>query len=292
MIDAWIAQRGRQRALPHPRDGRPTEFLFLERGRRPTSFRLRQGLLDATAAADLRGRNGQQLHSTPHQLRHTFGTILINGGIGLPALMALMGTRHPGDDLALRQARLADDPQRLPGCDGQGPRRAAAADHRHPAPHRHCPTRCSGCTPRCSRPASRTGSAPYPRPPARVPMPTSANSATSSSPTPPRPRRSAHNSTTSARYARTSKSGAGPTNKPATAGSRTASNGTSTGYPAAARTTCLLDPPHEGRLILILCSWQLWITGWSKTSRWRDGQPHRESVLLTPNLRDETAGGA
>ena len=70
VIDAWITQRGRQRALPHPRDGRLTEFLFLEHGRRPTSFRLRKGLLDAVAAAGLRGRDGQPLHVTPHQLRH------------------------------------------------------------------------------------------------------------------------------------------------------------------------------------------------------------------------------
>jgi integrase len=102
VIDAWIAQRGRQRALPHPRDGRLTEFLFLEHGRRPTSFRLRKGLLDAVAAAELRGRDGQLLHVTPHQLRHTFGTSLINGGIGLPALMALMG--HVTPEMTLRYA--------------------------------------------------------------------------------------------------------------------------------------------------------------------------------------------
>ena len=105
VIDAWTAQRGRQRALPHPRDGRPTEFLFLEHGRRPTSFRLRQGLVDAVAAANLRGRDGQLLHITPYQLRHTFGTALINGGIGLPALMALMG--HVTPEMTLRYAKLA-----------------------------------------------------------------------------------------------------------------------------------------------------------------------------------------
>ena len=105
VIDAWIAKRGRQRALPHPRDGRLTEFLFLEHGRRPTSFRLRKGLLDAVAAAELRGRDGQLLHVTPHQLRHTFGTSLINGGIGLPALMALMG--HVTPEMTLRYAKLA-----------------------------------------------------------------------------------------------------------------------------------------------------------------------------------------
>jgi integrase len=105
VIDTWIAHRGRQRALPHPRNGHPTEFLFLEHGRRLTSFRLRKGLLDAVAAADLRGRDGQPLHITLHQLRHTFGTSLINGGIGLPALMALMG--HVTPEMTLRYAKLA-----------------------------------------------------------------------------------------------------------------------------------------------------------------------------------------
>ena len=105
VIDAWIAHRGHQRALPHPRDGRPTEFLFLEHGRRPTSFRLRQGLIDAVESASLRGRDGRPLHITPHQLRHTFGTSLINGGIGLPALMALMG--HVTPEMTLRYAKLA-----------------------------------------------------------------------------------------------------------------------------------------------------------------------------------------
>ena len=31
-ISEWRAHRGVQRALPHTRDGRPTDFLFVERG--------------------------------------------------------------------------------------------------------------------------------------------------------------------------------------------------------------------------------------------------------------------
>lgn len=65
-----MARRGPQRALPHPRLNRPADFLFTERGRRLTAFRLRRGLDDAAAAAGLRGRDGQALHVTPHQLRH------------------------------------------------------------------------------------------------------------------------------------------------------------------------------------------------------------------------------
>ncbi len=105
LLDAWIAGRGRQRAIPHPRHGRPVEFLFLDRGTRPTAFRLRSALTRAVAAAGLHDADGRPLHVTPHQLRHTFGTALINGGIGLPALMALMG--HVTPEMTLRYAKLA-----------------------------------------------------------------------------------------------------------------------------------------------------------------------------------------
>jgi integrase len=105
VLDHWMAHRGPQRAIPHPRHGRPTEFLFLDHGTRPTAFRLRSGLRRAVTVAGLRGRDGAPLKVTPHQLRHTFGTSLINGGIGLPALMALMG--HVTPEMTLRYAKLA-----------------------------------------------------------------------------------------------------------------------------------------------------------------------------------------
>jgi integrase len=105
VLDAWMAQRGSQRALPHPRHGRLADFLFLERGRRPTAFRLRRALGHATATAGLSGPGSSPLHVTPHQLRHTFGTSLINAGMSLPALMALMG--HVTPEMTLRYAKLA-----------------------------------------------------------------------------------------------------------------------------------------------------------------------------------------
>ena len=71
-----MTQRGPQRALPHPRLNRAADFLFTERGRRLTAFRLRRGLDDAAAGAGLRGRGGQIMHVTPHQLRHTYATTL------------------------------------------------------------------------------------------------------------------------------------------------------------------------------------------------------------------------
>jgi integrase len=79
-----------------PRLNRPADFLFTERGRRLGAFRLRRGLDDAVAAAGLRGRDGQSLRVTPHQLRHTYATNLVNAGMSLQALMALLG-HYAGD---------------------------------------------------------------------------------------------------------------------------------------------------------------------------------------------------
>ena len=105
-LDTWIAQRGAQRAIPHPHEGRHADFLFLEGGRRPTGYRLRQALKRAVVAAGLHGPDGAPLRVTPHQLRHTYGTALVNGGISLPALMALLG--HVTPEMTLRYAKLAN----------------------------------------------------------------------------------------------------------------------------------------------------------------------------------------
>jgi integrase len=105
VFDTWVASRGRQRSLPHPRNGRPADFVFMERGRRPTRWRLAKGLDRAAQAAGLTKRDGTPLHLTVHQLRHTFGTSMINAGMSLPALMALMG--HVTPEMTLRYARLA-----------------------------------------------------------------------------------------------------------------------------------------------------------------------------------------
>ena len=104
-FDAWMSLRGTQRALFHPRHGQPVDFLFVERGRRLSAFRLRAGLDQAVTAAALTGRAGQPLRVTPHQLRHTYGTTLVNAGMSLQALMALMG--HVSAEMTLRYATLA-----------------------------------------------------------------------------------------------------------------------------------------------------------------------------------------
>ncbi|MCU4187527.1 tyrosine-type recombinase/integrase, partial [Acidiferrimicrobium sp. IK] len=104
-LDEWIAQRGPQRAIPHPRHGRPTDFLFVEHGQQPPTARLRLGLARAVAAAGLTGPDGAARRVTPHQLRHTYATSLANAGMSLQALMALLG--HTSPEMTLRYARLA-----------------------------------------------------------------------------------------------------------------------------------------------------------------------------------------
>jgi integrase len=64
-VDAWTGHRGPQRALAHPRHGHPADFLFMERGRRLSGYRLRHGLEQAVAAAGLRGPDHAPLRVTP-----------------------------------------------------------------------------------------------------------------------------------------------------------------------------------------------------------------------------------
>lgn len=105
LLEAYIAARSPQRSLPHPRDGHLADLVFMERGRRLGVHRLRVGLDAAIAAAGLKGGAGRPLRITLHQLRHTFGTSLVNAGMSLPALMALLG--HATPEMTLRYARLA-----------------------------------------------------------------------------------------------------------------------------------------------------------------------------------------
>ena len=104
-LTAWAAQRGTQRAMPHSRDGRMVDFLFLERGHRPSATRIKRGLAEAIRAAGLTGPDGAALHVVPHQLRHTYATGLANAGMSIQALMALLG--HTTPEMTLRYATLA-----------------------------------------------------------------------------------------------------------------------------------------------------------------------------------------
>ena len=57
------------------------------------------------AAAGLSGADGEALRVVPHQLRHTYATTLVNAGMSLQALMALLG--HVTAEMTLRYATLA-----------------------------------------------------------------------------------------------------------------------------------------------------------------------------------------
>jgi len=104
-LDEWAHRRGGHRPIPHPRTGRPTDFLFTEHGRRLGATRLRNGLLAAVAAAGLTDLTGRPLRVTPHQLRHTYAATLANAGMSLQALMALLG--HVTPEMTIRYATLA-----------------------------------------------------------------------------------------------------------------------------------------------------------------------------------------
>jgi integrase len=99
LIDHIIALRSHGRPMPHPRYRRPAQFLFTHHGRRLSQRAVRDELDRAAEAAGLD-------HVTPHQLRHTYATALVNAGVSLQALMALLG--HMSAEMSLRYGRLFD----------------------------------------------------------------------------------------------------------------------------------------------------------------------------------------
>ena len=105
VLDEWFAHRQHQRALPHPRDGRPTNFVFVDNGRHLGPARIQKGLRDAVRIAGLTGPDGQPIRIVAHQLRHTYATTLVNAGMSLQALMSLLG--HSSPEMTIRYAQLA-----------------------------------------------------------------------------------------------------------------------------------------------------------------------------------------
>ena len=99
LIDRITATRCSGRPLPHPRTGRPTQFLFTHHGRRLSQTAVRTELARSANTAGIG-------HVTPHQLRHTYATALVNAGVSLQALMALLG--HVSAEMSLRYAHLFD----------------------------------------------------------------------------------------------------------------------------------------------------------------------------------------
>ncbi|MEO5899256.1 MAG: tyrosine-type recombinase/integrase [Ilumatobacteraceae bacterium] len=105
VLDEWFAHRRQQRAMPHPRDGRPTDFVFVENGRHLGPARIQQGLRAAIRGAGLTGPDGRPIRVVAHQLRHTYATSLVNAGMSLQALMSLLG--HSSPEMTIRYAQLA-----------------------------------------------------------------------------------------------------------------------------------------------------------------------------------------
>jgi integrase len=96
LVDRITQIRSPGRPLPHPRYGRPAQFLFTHHGRRLSQNAVRAELDRAAGAAGLG-------HATPHQLRHTYATLataMVNAGVSLQALMALLG--HVSAEMSLR----------------------------------------------------------------------------------------------------------------------------------------------------------------------------------------------
>lgn len=99
LVDELVELRSPGQPLPHPRDGRPTEFLLTHHGRRLSITSIRKELRRVAANAGLGT-------ITPHQLRHTYATALVNAGVPLQTLMALLG--HVSAAMSLRYGRLFD----------------------------------------------------------------------------------------------------------------------------------------------------------------------------------------
>ena len=99
LVDRITATRSPGRPMVHPRTGAPADFLFTHHGKRLSQNAVREEL---NRAADTAGLG----HITPHQLRHTYATALINAGVSLQALMALLG--HVSTQMSLRYAHLFD----------------------------------------------------------------------------------------------------------------------------------------------------------------------------------------
>jgi hypothetical protein len=99
LLDRIAATRSPGRPIPHPRTGRPADFLLTHHGRRLSQNAVRAELARAAEAAAIG-------HITPHALRHTYATALVNAGVSLQALMALLG--HVSAEMSLRYARLFD----------------------------------------------------------------------------------------------------------------------------------------------------------------------------------------
>lgn len=97
LIDGIVEQRGACGPLPDPKTGRLVEFLLCHHGKRMSTAALRSELARAATTAGLE-------HVTPHRLRHTYATALVNAGCSLQSLMELLG--HVSAAMSLRYGKL------------------------------------------------------------------------------------------------------------------------------------------------------------------------------------------
>lgn len=97
LVDRIVEQRCPCEPLPHPETGRLADFLLTHHGKRVSTQALRDELARAASAAGLP-------HVTPHQLRHTYATALVNAGCSVQSLMELLG--HVSAAMSLRYGKL------------------------------------------------------------------------------------------------------------------------------------------------------------------------------------------
>ena len=132
LIDRITEVRSHGRPMPHPRYRRKAQFLFTHHGRRLGQNAVRAELDRAADAAGLG-------HVTSHQLRHTYATALVNAGVSLQSLMALLG--HASAEMSLRYGRLFDTDRPRRVRTGPRPRQDPSPHPLHradqPAPDRH-----------------------------------------------------------------------------------------------------------------------------------------------------------
>ena len=214
LIDRIVAARSAGRPLPHPRTGRPAQFLFTHHGRRLSQQAVRAELDRAATGAGLG-------HVTSHQLRHTYATAMVNAGVSLQSLMALLG--HVSAEMSLRYAGCSTT-LFAPSTSGRSisPRPASA---RSPSlePASLSPQRATGTKRRRSRLASPAATACGHPPKGRAHTPTSASTAPTSAPTPRASPSSPRNASTPRPSPLTPRPGAGSTRPTATASSSPAS---------------------------------------------------------------------
>jgi len=97
LVDRIVEQRCTCGPLPHRRTGRLADFLLTHHGKRLSTQTLRDELARAATAAGLP-------RPTPHQLRHTYATALVNAGCSVQSLMELLG--HVSAAMSLRYGKL------------------------------------------------------------------------------------------------------------------------------------------------------------------------------------------